>query len=222
MTKLGLAGERDERPVTLAIPKGRVAVALSPLLNRAGIGTENLLSDDRRLIRESDDGSVRFLLLKPDDVPTYVEYGVADLGISGRDVLLERRYELYQPLDLGVGRCRMVVAGPLGAVVGARPRVATKFPRIATEHFARKGVQAEVIYVGGSVELSPLVGLSDVIVDIVESGSTLRENNLHVIEHICDISSVLVANRSLYKLRHALIVPLIERLAQGVAELAQQ
>lgn len=205
-----------ERPLTIAIPKGRVTQALAPLLERAGIGTDNLKQGDRRLIRQSDDGAIRFLLLKPDDVPTYVEYGVADLGISGRDVLLERRYDLYQPLDLGVGRCRMVVAGTEGALVGARPRVATKFPRIATEHFARKGVQAEVIYVGGSVELSPLVGLSNVIVDIVESGATLKENNLHVLEHICDISTVMVANRSLYKLRHAMIAPLVEKLARAV------
>ncbi len=204
------------RPLTIAIPKGRVSKALAPVFERAGIGTENLLSDDRRLIRYSDDGAVRFLLLKPDDVPTYVEYGAADLGISGRDVLLERRYDLYQPLDLGVGQCRMVVAGPRDVVVGARPRVATKFLRIATDHFAKKGVQAEVIYVGGSVELSPLVGLSDVIVDIVESGETLKENDLHVLEHIADISSVLVANRSLYKLRHQTIAPLVERLAKGV------
>jgi ATP phosphoribosyltransferase len=211
------ATKAPSRPLTIAIPKGRVAKVLAPLLERAGLGTTNLLADDRRLIRESDDGSVRFLLLKPDDVPTYVEYGVADLGISGRDVLLERRYDLYQPLDLGIGKCKMVVAGPEGAVVGARPRVATKFARIATEHFARKGVQAEVIYVGGSVELSPLVGLSDVIVDIVESGATLRENNLHVMEEICEISSVLVANRSLYKLRHDEIAPLVEKLAAGVA-----
>ncbi len=206
------------RPLTLAIPKGRVAKALSPLLERAGIGTKNLLLDDRRLIRESDEGGLRFLLLKPDDVPTYVEYGVADLGISGRDVLLERRYDLYQPLDLGVGKCRMVVAGPEDATIGARPRVATKFPRIATEHFAKKGLQAEVIYVGGSVELAPLVGLSDVIVDIVESGATLCENDLVVKEHICDISSVLVANRSLYKLRHGEIAPLVERLREGVQQ----
>lgn len=206
------------RPLTIAIPKGRVAKVLSPLLERAGIGTKNLLADDRRLVRASDDGTVRFLLLKPDDVPTYVEYGVADLGISGRDVLLERRYDLYQPLDLGIGKCKMVVAGPEGAKVGPRPRVATKFCRIATEHFARKGIQAEVIYVGGSVELSPLVGLSDVIVDIVESGATLRENDLHVMEEICDISSVLVANRSLYKLRHDEIAPLVAKLAQGVVE----
>lgn len=207
------------RPITLAIPKGRVAKALAPLFERAGIGTANLLADDRRLIRLSDDGSVQFLLLKPDDVPTYVEYGAADLGISGRDVLLERRYDLYQPLDLGVGKCRMVVAGPVGAKLSARPRVATKFPRIATDHFAKRGVQAEVIYVGGSVELSPLVGLSDVIVDIVESGATLRENDLHVMEHIADISSVLVANRSLYKLRHRQIAPLVARLAHGISAL---
>ncbi len=208
--------QRLERPLTLAIPKGRVSKALAPLFERAGIGTSSLHKDDRRLIRESDDGSVRFLLLKPDDVPTYVEYGAADLGISGRDVLLERRYDLYQPLDLGVGKCRMVVAGPRDAKISARPRVATKFPRIATDHFARKGVQAEVIYVGGSVELSPLVGLSDVIVDLVESGATLKENNLHVMEHIADISSVLVANRSIYKLRHGLIAPLVARLSAAV------
>lgn len=206
------------RPLTLAIPKGRVTQALAPLLERAGIGTQNLLANDRRLVRESDDGSLRFLLLKPDDVPTYVEYGVADLGISGRDVLLERCYDLYQPLDLGVGKCRMVVAGPAGVELGARPRVATKFPRVATEHFARKGIQAEVIYVGGSVELAPLVGLSDVIVDLVESGATLRDNDLVVIEPICDISSVLVANRSLYKLRHAEIAPLVARLRSAVEQ----
>src|SRR5690606_34321473 len=135
-----------------------------------------------------------------------------------RDGLLERRYDLYQPLDLGIGKCKMVVAAPEGAQVGDRPRVATNFSRIATEHFAKKGVQAEVIYVGGSVELSPLVGLADVIVDIVESGATLRENNLHVMEEICDISSVLVANRSLYKLRHHEIAPLVEKLAAAVLE----
>jgi len=205
------------RPLTLAIPKGRVSQQLAPLLDKAGIPTGSLRAEDRRLVRESDDGSVRFLLLKPDDVPTYVEYGVADLGLSGRDVLLERRYDLYQLLDLGVGVCRMVVAGPKQTADLARPRVATKFPRIATEHFAKKGVQAEVIYVGGSVELAPLVGLSDVIVDIVESGATLKENHLEVLEHIADISTVLVANRSLYKLRHQLVAPLIARLEAALA-----
>ena len=116
------------RPLTLAIPKGRVSQQLAPLLDKAGIPTGSLRAEDRRLVRESDDGSVRFLLLKPDDVPTYVEYGVADLGLSGRDVLLERRYDLYQLLDLGVGVCRMVVAGPKQTADLARPRVG-RLPR---------------------------------------------------------------------------------------------
>lgn len=205
--------------LTLAIPKGRVVKALAPLLERAGIDTRDLLAEERRLIRETQDGSLRFLLLKPDDVPTYVEYGVADLGVSGRDVLLERAYDLYQPIELGIGQCRMVVAAPAGAPEPTGvPRVATKFPRIAAEHFAKKGMQVEVIYVGGSVELAPLVGLSDVIVDLVESGATLAENNLVVREHICDISSVLVANRTLYKLRRAEIMPLITRLRRALSE----
>jgi ATP phosphoribosyltransferase len=204
--------------VTIAVPKGRVTRALAPLFERAGIDGAVLLGDDRKLIRESAHSNLRFLLLKPDDVPTYVEYGTAELGISGRDVLRERGYDLYQPLDLGVGKCRMVVAAPAAAPIPDLPRVATKFPRITAEHFASKGVQAEIIYVQGSVELAPLVGLSDLIVDLVESGATLRENGLIERETICDISSVLVANPSLYKLRHAEIAPLVERLRKAVGE----
>jgi len=204
------------KPLTIAIPKGRIIKVLAPLFEQAGLGVSQLLADDRRLIRESSDGRFRFLLLKPDDVPTYVEYGAADLGVSGRDTLLERRYDLYQPLDLGVGKCRMVVAAPEGKPIPELPRIATKFPRIAREHYASKGVQAEVIYVGGSVELAPLVGLADAIVDIVESGATLRDNHLEERETICAISSVLIANRSLFKLRHADVQPLIERLRQAV------
>ncbi len=199
-------------PLTLAIPKGRVAKALVPLLEKAGVAAPGLLADERRLVRESEDGSLRFLLLKPDDVPTYVEYGAADLGISGRDVLLERRYDLYQPLDLGIGKCRMVVAGPRSGRVPARPRIATKYPRIASEYFASKGIQADVVYVQGSVELAPLVGLANLIVDLVETGTTLAENDLVEREVICDISSVLVANRSLFKLRHAQVQPLVAKL----------
>jgi ATP phosphoribosyltransferase len=204
------------RPLTLAVPKGRVTRVLLPLFEKAGIDAGCLLADDRKLIRESGDGRLRFLLLKPDDVPTYVEYGAADLGISGRDVLAERRYDLYQPLDLGIGRCRMVVAGMRGAVAPAVPRVATKYTRVASEHFARRGVQAEVIYVQGSVELAPLVGLADLIVDLVETGTTLAENDLEVVEEVFDVSSVLVANRALYKLRHDEIVPLVAALRAAV------
>jgi ATP phosphoribosyltransferase len=203
--------------LTIAIPKGRVTKVLAPLLGAAGLDASALAEDDRRLVRESRDGSLRFLLLKPDDVPTYVEYGAADLGVSGRDVLRERRCDLYQPLDLGIGKCRMVVAAKGGAKLPDVPRIATKFPRIATEHYAARGVQAEIIYVGGSVELAPLVGLSDAIVDLVESGATLRENGLAEVETILEVSSVLVANRSLFKLRHSEIQPLLERLRQAVA-----
>lgn len=204
-----------DRPLTLAVPKGRVLQVLAPFLRAAGIDTERLVADDRKLIRETADG-VRFLMLKPDDVPTYVEYGAADLGVSGRDVLLERRYDLYQPLDLGIGKCRMVVAGPEGGETPPVPRVATKYPRIATEYFASRGVQAEVIYVQGSVELAPLVGLADVIVDIVETGTTLRDNGLIEREIICHISSVIVANRAQFKLRQREISPLLAALRRAV------
>jgi ATP phosphoribosyltransferase len=207
------------RPLTIAIPKGRVQKVLGSLFARAGIDSSVLDVDDRRLIRQTADDKMRFLLLKPDDVPTYVEFGAADLGVSGRDILLERRYDLYQPLDLGIGRCRMVVAAPIDR--GPRPdvpRVATKYPRIATDYFAARGVQAEVVFVQGSVELAPLVGLADLIVDLVETGATLVENRLEVVEEVTSISSVLVANRSAFKLRAEAISPIIAALRAAVAK----
>ncbi|HVR20100.1 MAG TPA: ATP phosphoribosyltransferase [Polyangiaceae bacterium] len=203
-------------PVTIAIPKGRVTRALAPLFERAGIDPEPILADDRKLIRTSADGKLRFLLLKPDDVPTYVEYGAAELGISGKDTLRERGYDLFQPLDLEVGICRLVVAGPQDRPVPAVPRVATKYQRAATEHFAARGIQAEVIYVQGSVEIAPLVGLADLIVDLVESGATLRDNGLVEKETIAAVSSVLIANPSLYKLRYAEIEPFLTKLRAAV------
>jgi ATP phosphoribosyltransferase len=202
------------RPLTIAVPKGRVQKALSALFVKAGIDGLALDADDRRLVRDNASGTMRFLLLKPDDVPTYVEFGAADIGVSGRDVLLERRYDLYQPLDLGIGRCRMVVAAPIERkALPDVPRVATKYPRITAEHFAARGRQVEVIFVQGSVELAPLVGLADLIVDVVETGSTLRENHLEVIEEVAPISSVVVANRAAYKLRASEIAPLLAALA---------
>ena len=204
------------KPLTVAVPKGRVTRQLAALFERAGIDPSAILSEDRRLVRPSADGTIDFLMLKPDDVPTYVEYGAADLGVSGRDVLLERRYDLYQPLDLGIGRCRMVVAGPRGVSMPAVPRVATKYVRIASEHFASRGVQAEVIYVQGSVELAPLTGLSHLIVDLVETGTTLVENDLEELELVAEISSVLTANRAAYKLRGAEIQPLVKKLREAL------
>jgi ATP phosphoribosyltransferase len=204
-------------PLTIALPKGRVLRAVAPLLARAGADSVSLLADDRTLVRESPAAGLRFLLLKPDDVPTYVEYGAADLGICGRDVLQERASDVYQPLDLGVGRCRMVVAGVAGrAVPQGVPRVATKYPRWASQHFARKGVQVEVINVQGSVELAPITGLADLIVDLVETGATLLQNGLVEIEQIGRVSSVLVANRAAYKLRHERVRALVEGLREAV------
>jgi ATP phosphoribosyltransferase len=205
------------RPLTIAIPKGRVQKTLVELFARAGLPVPSLEADDRRLIRESADGKIRFLLLKPDDVPTYVEFGAADLGVSGRDVLLERSYDLYQPLDLGIGRCRMVVAAPIDAgPIPDVPRVATKYPRVASQYFAGRGVQAEVIFVQGSVELAPLVGLADLIVDLVETGSTLKENRLHVVDEVVPITSVVIANRAAFKLRATEIGTLLEALGRVV------
>ena len=204
------------RPLVVAVPKGRILDALGPLLERAGIDASPLRANDRRLVRPSADGSLAWVFLKPDDVPTYVEYGAADLGVSGRDTLLERRHDLYTPVDLGIGRCRLVVAAPRGAAIPDVPRVATKYPRVTADHFARRGVQAEVIPVHGSVELGPLVGLCHAIVDIVETGTTLRENDLTIVETVAEVSTLLIANRASYKLRAAAIRPLVERLRAAV------
>ncbi len=203
-------------PVTIAIPKGRISKTLIPLLEKAGVDCSCLLQDDRTLVRTTSDGSVRFLLLKPDDVPTYVESGAADLGVSGRDTLLERGYHLYQLVDLGIGKCRMAVAALAGTELPEVPRVATKYPSIARRHYSARGVVPEIIYLQGSVELGPIVGLSDVIVDLVETGSTLRKNDLEEVETICHISSVLVANPSLFKLRRDELQPIVERLRAAI------
>lgn len=202
--------------LVVAIPKGRVLKTLAERFARAGVDPAVLLADDRTLVRDDPRSGLRFLLLKPDDVPTYVEYGSADLGVVGRDTLLERNYELYQPVDLQVGKCRMVVAARVGSRIPPVPRVATKYPRIAQKHFASRGVQAEVILVQGSVELAPVTGLADLIVDLVETGSTLRENGLEERETVCSISSLLVANRALFKLHHERIAPLVEGLRQAI------
>jgi ATP phosphoribosyltransferase len=205
--------------VTIAVPKGRVLKQLAPRFARAGIDPNVLLSEDRRLVRSSADDRVHFLLLKPDDVPTYVEYGAADLGIVGRDVLLEREYDLYVPLDLGIGKCRMAVAGIKGAPPRSgelRPlRVATKFVSVAERYYRERREQVEIIYVQGSVELAPLTGLADVIVDLVETGETLKQNGLEVFADIVDITSVVIANVAAFKLKREPIRTLLDALARS-------
>lgn len=198
----------------MAVPKGRVLEQLVPRFEAAGVDVGPLVQKSRKLIRGT--APLRFLLLKPDDVPTYVEYGAADLGVVGRDVLLEREYDLYAPVDLGIGRCRLAVAGrpstPYPPPPGEVLRVATKFPNVASRHFASRGLPVEVIFVQGSVELGPLTGLADVIVDIVETGETLRQNGLEVLEEVAPVSSVVVANRVGLKRKRAAIAPLLEAL----------
>lgn len=211
------AASHPTRPVVIAVPKGRVLKQLGKRLARAGIDPRVLVEDDRRLVREDPSAGIRFLLLKPDDVPTYVEYGAADLGIVGRDVLLERECDLYAPVDLGIGICRMMVCGITGGTIPAETdgralRVATKFPNIAGHHFRAKGRAIELIFVQGSVELAPLTGLADVIVDLVETGETLRQNGLEPYEAVCDVSSVVVANRTGLKLHRERIAPILEAL----------
>ncbi len=198
--------DHESRLLTLAVPKGRVLGVLRNHLERLGFGADAFDGSSRRLrFHASGPLSLNLLLLKPDDVPTYVAYGAAEMGVVGRDVLLERNYDLYTPVDLGIGRCNLAVAGlpeDKARYRSADPlRVATKFPGITRRFFAENGRRVETVFVQGSVELAPLTGLAHVIVDLVESGATLRDNGLEVFEHIEEISSVVAVNRAAYKLR---------------------
>ncbi|NLY60638.1 MAG: ATP phosphoribosyltransferase [Clostridiales bacterium] len=184
--------------LTIALPKGRLGHQTSKLLNKAIDGLEELDLSSRKLVLNFPKVSLTFILVKPSDVPTYVEYGVADVGIAGKDTLLETQSKVYEMLDLGFGKCKMVVAGfphNNSWINKAHRRVSTKYPNIAKSYFSSKGETAEIVKLNGSVELGPIVGLSDVIVDIVESGNTLKENGLVVLEEICDISARLIVNR---------------------------
>jgi ATP phosphoribosyltransferase len=206
--------------ITLALAKGRIYEETLPLLARAGIHTLDDAGDSRALILATDRAGLRLVLVRAADVPTYVQYGAADLGIAGRDLLAEHGGQgLYQPLDLGIAACRMVVAVPegfdyAGAVKqGARLRVATKYIRTAREHFAAKGVHVDLIRLYGSMELAPLVGLADAIVDLVDTGSTLRANRLVPVEDILAVTSRLIVNPASMKLKRAALAPLIDALA---------
>ena len=203
--------------LTIALAKGRMQVDALALFARAGIvvAAEELLS--RKLLVQSADGRFNFIFVKPGDVPTYVEYGVADAGVCGRDVLIEAKADVHEPLDLGFGYCKIAVAGRK-EVVGqdynllATVRVATKYPNIATEYFHRKGIPIETIYLSGSVELAPILGLSDRIVDLVETGRTLKENGLEVIDVITETTARLIVNRASFHLQRDEVSRLISEL----------
>lgn len=208
----------------LALSKGRIFEDTLPLLETAGITVTENPETSRKLILPTSDPGIRVLIVRASDVPTYVQHGAADFGVAGKDVLLEHGGEgLYQPVDLHIAKCRMSVAARAGfdyetAVrQGARLRVATKFTSIAREHFAKKGVHVDLIKLYGSMELAPLVGLSDAIVDVVSTGSTLRANNLVEVEEIMDISSRLVVNQAALKLKRARLQPIIEAFERASA-----
>lgn len=214
--------------LTLALPKGRILKQALPLLRRVGIDLTAAWEGehDRRLLFELPAarglaGGVRVLLVKPVDVPTYVEHGVADVGIAGADTLGEEARDLYEPLDLGIGACRLAIAEPAARPTplrrGMSLRVATKYPRLTLNHYRSKGVQPEIIPLFGSVELGPITGLSDQIVDLVESGETLRQNNLREVETILYVTSRLIVHPASLKLKQAPITALIAALRDALA-----
>jgi ATP phosphoribosyltransferase len=210
--------------LTLALSKGRIFDETLPLLEAAGITVSDDPEQSRKLILPTSDPVIRVVIVRASDVPTYVQYGAADFGVAGKDVLLEHGGEgLYQPVDLNIAKCRMSVAVSAGfdygsAVrQGARLRVATKYVNVAREHFAAKGVHVDLIKLYGSMELGPLVGLSDAIVDLVSTGSTLRANHLVEVEQIMDISSRLVVNRAALKTKREKLQPIIEAFERAAS-----
>ena len=206
-------------PLTIALTKGRILKETLPLLAEAGISPLEDIASSRKLIFDTGVAGIRLVVLRGSDVPTYVQLGAADLGVSGKDMLLEfDGADLYEPLDLGIARCRLMTAGIKGrALPPRRLKVATKFVNVARRHFAERGVQADIIKLYGAMELAPLMDLADLIVDIVDTGNTLRANGLEPLELIAPVSSRLVVNRASLKRKHARIQSIIERLRTVVA-----
>jgi ATP phosphoribosyltransferase len=207
-----------EAPLTIALPKGRLTDDAFTHLAAAGFSPPSLTDGGRKLVLVGADGRMRYIFVKPSDVPVFVEYGAADLGIAGLDVIREAERDVYEPLSLPFGHCRLVVAGKddhsyHSLHLERSPRVATKFPRLAETYFRRRGLAPEIIVMSGSVELAPLVGLADLIVDLVQTGSTLRENGLRELRTILESQAVLIANRASYRLRAAEIRSVIDALA---------
>ncbi|NOY86724.1 MAG: ATP phosphoribosyltransferase [Deltaproteobacteria bacterium] len=212
----------DKNAITIAIPKGRLLPECMELFSGIGLTVKESLDGSRKLLFPSADGSVRFLIVRDKDLPTYVEYGAADMGIVGKDVLMEVGKDLLEPIDLGFGFCRIVLAKPAAAVMDptgwGHIRVATGFPKITMDHFARKGEQVEIIPLYGSIELAPMVNLADRIVDLVSTGETLRQNNLVEVEEVMQVTARLVVNRASFKTRSDRIVPLIEAMRKVVSK----
>ena len=209
-----------KKKLTIALTKGRILKETLPLLARAGIEPLEDVGTSRKLVFETSHSDVQLVIIRGTDVPTYVRHGAADMGVVGKDVLLEHGAEgLYEPLDLGIARCRLMTAGPVGwQGTGARIRVATKFVNIARRYFARQGVHAELIKLYGAMELAPIMNLADLIVDIVDTGNTLRANGMAPLEEIAGISSRLVVNKAAMRSRYSTIQRLIDDLTDIVAD----
>jgi ATP phosphoribosyltransferase len=212
------------KDITIALPKGRTLEGALALLQSMGFDRQALAHETRKLIVPFPERQVRFLLLRGADIPTYVEYGAADMGIVGKDILLEQQKDIYEPLDLKFGFCRLVVAqpkshqDPIDARNWLNIKVATKFPRLTEEHFNRKGVQVELIHLGGAVELAPLVGLSDLVVDLVQTGRTLQENGLIEVEEILQSTARLVVNRASQKTKYEAIMQMVQQIRACLVE----
>jgi ATP phosphoribosyltransferase len=200
--------------LNIALPKGRLGEQVYRMLEKAGYECPDYLDKNRKLIIENPEKGVRYLLVKPSDVAIYVEHKAADVGIVGKDILLESRPDVYELLDLNIGKCKMVVAAMKDYLEepDRTLRVATKYVNITKDHFAEMGRDIEIIKLNGSIELGPVLGLTDVIVDIVETGSTIRENNLKVIEEFKDISARFIANRSSFKFQNRIITEMVRKL----------
>ncbi len=202
--------------ISIALPKGRLGDKVYSMLESIGYDCKEIYEEGRKLIFENEKSSVKYFLVKPSDVSIYVEYGAADIGFVGKDILLENESDVYELLDLGIGKCRMAVAAKNDFCEDhTRPlRVATKFPHIAKQHYDSKNREIRIIKLYGSIELAPILDISDVIVDIVETGTTLKENNLSVIEEIVPISARLVANKTSYKFKHDEIDKIVRELSK--------
>ncbi|MCG5493424.1 MULTISPECIES: ATP phosphoribosyltransferase [Ectothiorhodospira] len=211
-----------EQTLTIALSKGRIYKDTLPLLAQAGIEPVDDPETSRKLILDTNHPDVKVVVIRATDVPTYVQYGAADVGVSGKDVLMEHGGEgIYEPLDLRIARCRLMVAGRPGATQRAgRLRVATKFVNTTRRYYAEQGRQVEIIKLYGSMELAPLVGLADCIVDLVDTGNTLRANGLEPLEHIADISSRLIVNKASMKMKSARVKALIQSMDTAVSQAA--
>ncbi len=206
--------------INIALPKGRLGEKVYAMFEKAGFECPSIKENNRKLIFENKENGVRYFWVKPSDVAIYVEHGVADIGVAGKDILLEYEPEVYELLDLNIGKCRMAVAAPVDFYDNTENtlRVATKFSNIARNYYTSQGRDIDIIHLNGSIEIAPILGLSDVIVDIVETGTTLKENKLEVIESIVPISARLISNKSSFKFKNDAIMKIVKQMTVEVTD----